>query len=189
MKQVIFFTRSKLVGIAAVAALPFAAAVYAASVHLKPPNNSPSFSDQGLVLNASGALAGLGFGDVVINMTATANATATCTNPGGGGAQPPGQNPAPVTVSGTQVLPATEIKNGNVTFNVTTQPPTTPIAGAPGCPNSSWTETITDLLFTSVTITVQQPAPTVVLTVTCKVDPPTSGGPVPPRGVSCDVAG
>jgi hypothetical protein len=189
MKQIIFFTGSKLVGIAAVATLPFAVAVYAANVHLKPPSSSPTFIDQGLALKASGALAGLGNGDVVINMVATANAAATCTNPGSGNTQPPGQNPAPVTVSGTQVIPQDQIKNGNVTFAVTTLAPTTPITGAPGCPNPSWTEDITDLFFTSATITVQQPAPTVVLTIACTFSPPTGNGVVPARNVSCEVPG
>jgi hypothetical protein len=122
---------------------------YASSVHLKPPNSSPSFTDLGLDLRATGTLAGLGNGDILVNLTAQANATATCTNPSGTGQQPPGQNPARVTVSGSQAIPDSQIKNGTVSFRVTTSDPTTPIPGAPGCPNSSWTEDITDLSFTS----------------------------------------
>jgi hypothetical protein len=158
-------------------------AAYASSVHLKPPSSEPSFLDGGLTLRASAALAGLGNQDIVINMTAHANATATCTNAGGNEA--PGQNPAPVTVSGTQAIPASQIKNGTVSFSVTTTPPPTPIAGAPGCPNSNWTEEITDLSFTDATITVQQPAPTVVLTLQCTFTPATTDGPVPASDVSC----
>jgi hypothetical protein len=161
-------------------------AAYASSVHLKPPSSEPSFLDGGLTLKASGALAGLGNGDVVINMIAHANATATCTNPGGA-TQPPGQNPAPVTVGGQTVIPQSQIKNGTVSFSVTTTAPATPVAGAPGCPNSSWTEDITDLSFTDATITVEQPAPTVVLTLECTFTPATTDGTVPAGDVSCTV--
>src|SRR5436309_10415266 len=90
-------------------------AAFASSVHLK--NNAyPTFTDNGLTLTASGALAGLGNGDVLVNLGATANATAVCTNPAGAN-QPPGQNPAPVSVAGSQAIPASEVKNGNVAFS------------------------------------------------------------------------
>ena len=155
----------------------------AASVHFKQ-NQFPTFTDLGLVLNAQGALAGLGNQDLVILLTARAKVTAVCTNPSGQN-QPPGQNPAPITVSGSEAIPASEIKNGNVAFNVSTNPPTNPIPGAPGCPNPQWTETITDLAFTSATLTVQQPAGTTVLTASCTFNPATSNGTVPKSNVSC----
>src|SRR5215471_15074050 len=127
------------------------AAAYAANVHVK---SGPAFSDNGLTLTAVGELAGLGLQDVVVSMTAVANQTATCTNPSGQN-QPPGQNPAPIAVSATpEAIPASEIKNGNTPFSVTTNPPLSPVPGAPDCPNRNWTETITDLQFTSATITV-----------------------------------
>jgi len=90
-----------------------------------------------------------------------------------------------VTLTGSQAIPANETKNGNVSFSVTTSPPETPIAGAPDCPNSMWTETITDVAFTSAVLTVEQPVDTVVLTTDCTFNPPTRNGPVPANRVSC----
>ena len=128
----------------------------AANVHLK--NRPPlTFTDNGLTLQATGALTGLGNGDVVIELTAQGQPVATCTNPAGA-TQPPGQNPAVVDVGGVQEIPEGAIKNGNVAFNVSTTAPTTPIAGAPDCPNPRWTEAINDVIFSGfeATLTVFQ---------------------------------
>lgn len=161
-------------------------AAFAASVHLKGGRNAkPSFTDLGVTLNAMGELAGLGNGDVLVTLDATAAVTASCINPGTGEHRPPGQNPAPITVTGSQAIPQEEIKNGNTPFNVTTQAPASPIPGAPDCPNTRWMETIDDLAFTSATITVEQPAGTVVLIVACTFASPTMDGPVPNNNVSC----
>lgn len=177
--------RTFLSVIAATLALLLAfAAVDASSVHLKGGKNAkPSFRDNGLSLTATGDLSGLGNGDVLISMTAQADVVSTCTNQGGNAA--PGQNPAPITVTGSQAIPAGEIKNGTTPFNVSTQAPSPIIAGAPDCPNTNWTESIDDLKFTSAVIVVEQPVGTVVLTVTCTFSPPTSNGPVPGNRVSC----
>jgi hypothetical protein len=101
------------------------------------------------------------------------------------GQQAPGQNPAPITVTGSQAIPRDEIKNGNTGFSVMTRAPETPIAGAPDCPNGNWSEDITDLAFTSAVITVEQPLGTVVLTVSCTFAPATEDGDVPRGNVSC----
>jgi len=171
----------------AVAAL--ATPAYAASVHLKGGANAePAFTDNGLTLSASGELSGLGNADVLITIVAVANPTATCSNPSvndGKDQQPAGQNPAPVTVTGSISIPASEVKNGNTPFSVVTDAPVTPIEGAPDCPGSNWTENIVDMAFTSATITVEQPPGTVVLTVTCTISPPTSDGAVPKADVVC----
>lgn len=164
--------------------LAFAWIANAANVHLKGGANAePSFRDLGIALRASGALAGLGNGDVLVVLTAEADVVSTCTNQGGN--QAPGQNPAPLVVTGAVAIPESEIKNGNTPFSVQTVEPQEIIPGAPGCPNPNWTERIEDLSFTSATIRVEQPAGTTVLTVSCYFDPATQDGSVPKRDVTC----
>lgn len=174
--------RTSIVALLALLVLGVTASVaVASSVHLK--GGNPSFNDEGLTLNAAGELAGLGNGDLLVELTADANVDATCTNPSGK-SQPPGQNPAPISVTGVQPIPEDEIKNGNTPFNVTTTGPVTPIPDAPDCPNRKWTEDINDLAFTSAKIRVFQ-AGALVLTVDCAFSSPTANGLVPAANVSC----
>lgn len=134
-----------------------------ASVHLKGGKNvTPEFTVEGLTLNATGELSGLGNEDIVVRLEATADVVAVCENQGGNLAF--GQNPAPITLIGTESIPRERLKNGSVGFNLTTLAPENPVPGAPDCPNSNWSETIEELTFTSATITVYQPIPTVVFT-------------------------
>jgi hypothetical protein len=157
----------------------FAQQALAVSPHLKG-NHPLSFTDNGLTLTGTASYSGLGNFDTVQTLTATGQPTATCTNPAGAN-QPPGQNPAQVTLTGSTAVPASDIKNGNVTITTTTAPPVTPIPGAPDCPNSMWTENITDVAFTSATITLSQQGATVI-TVNVTFSPPTSNGTVPQSG-------
>jgi hypothetical protein len=98
-------------------------------------------------------------------------------------------------VTGSTAVPAGDIKNGNVTIRTRTDPPVTPVAGAPDCPNPNWTENITNMAFTSATITLFQDSNEngifdpgeLVLTVNCTFDPPTSDGLVPESGFTCTV--
>lgn len=178
---------SRKIGIAGavLAALALTVSLVAgSSVHLKGGKNAePSFFDGGLYLFASGELSGLGNGDVLVSVSATGNVTSTCTNQGGNAA--PGQNPAPITLTGTQVIPESELKNGTTPFSVQTTTAPSTIAGAPDCANPNWTESIDDVAFTLATITIQQPPGTVVLTVNCTFSPPTSDGAVPGGSVTC----
>jgi len=138
----------------------------AASVHFKP--KGPTFTDNGTTLTVTGTLAGLGNEDVTITVQATGVATTVGYN--GGGNTAPGQG-IKVTETGTLTIPANEIKNGEVFFSITTPQPPQPTAKEAGFPNNNWTAVITDVAFTSVTITVVQGGE-VVLKQTFTFNPP-----------------
>lgn len=108
----------------------------------------PDIDDNGTTLTATGSIAGLGNEDVTVVLEAEGTATIICRNPAGKVA--PGQT-RDVSVSGSQTI--TDVKNGRVNFNVTTLAPTAP---ADACPNPKWTATVTNVDFTSATLTVFQ---------------------------------
>ena len=132
-----------------------AGVVFAASVHFKQSPPTATRSSDKLTLTVCGALAGLGNGDVTIRVSANANPTAICTNQGGNAA--PGQNPAQVTVTGSQGFSPTLFKNGNLSFCVQTAPPAQPRWDQAGCANANWSAQITCMAFSGYTITVEQP--------------------------------
>ncbi len=131
--------------------LALAGVASADSPHFK--RGSPAaLADNGLTFSQKASVTGLGNGDIVVTLTITnVQPSALCTNPAGQ-SKVPGQNPAPSDVSGSVAIPGSDIKNGNLTITVSTAPPTTPIPGAPDCPNTSWTESITDMSLTSSSV-------------------------------------
>ena len=126
-------------------------AVWASSPHYK---KGPTVADNGLTATATGSIAGLGNGNVIVTLSfPNATGTTLCSNKGGN--QAAGQNPAtPAAVSGSQLV--TQVKNGTISFVVTTDPPANPTSDAAGCPNGNWTAAFDNITFGSGTITVQQ---------------------------------
>ena len=98
---------------------------------------SPTFTNNGSSLTASGSIAGLGNKDVTIVLSATG--TTTCTNQGGN--VPPGQTQ---TVTGT--VSGLHPENGRLNFSVTTGSVSNP------CPDHMAATTT----FTSATLSVFQ---------------------------------
>ena len=125
--------------------------LYAANVHFK---RGPTVTDNGTSLSVCASLAGLGNQDVTITVAATGSIDATCVSPGGNEA--PGQNKIPFATSVTTTIKSTQIKNGNVSFCVTTPGPGPISASQAGCPNDNWTAVVTDVEFEFASITVEQ---------------------------------
>jgi hypothetical protein len=147
--------RHLLIALAVLASIPL---LYAASVHFK--GGNPTFADQGITLNSCFSLAGLGNGDVTITIKTTGFATTICTNQGGTAA--PGQNKTPVSPSGQVTIPSTQIKNGNLSVCLATQPPPAPTAVEAGCPNNNWSTSLQDVQFSTAEVIVVQGGKTVL---------------------------
>ena len=130
----------------------FVTSAYAANPHFI---GDVAFTDQGETLLAEGSIAGLGNDDTVIFITATGTPTVTCTNPSGSN-QPPGQNPADITVAGGEEVPEGDVTNGRLDFSVATAEPQDPSGRAAGCPSNKWTAQITDVDFSSATLSFFQ---------------------------------
>jgi hypothetical protein len=130
--------------VAIVAALTFATVAFAQSGHFV---GTPTCTDTGTQVQCSGKVAGLGGTTFEIRVSAQGTASVTCTNPAGNVA--PGQSFTTTSTGsgGPQPTP----RNGAARFSVST---TTPTAPAGSCPNSKWTATVTDVEFTTATITL-----------------------------------
>jgi hypothetical protein len=110
-------------------------------------------------VSCTGTLAGLGNDDLNLHLAVSGFALYQCSN--GGGNTAPGQNKVlegPATSD--TAIPASAIKNGNLTF--TTNPATlTAAATVPGatagCPNPNWTGVNPTLTLTSISLTIEQP--------------------------------
>jgi hypothetical protein len=116
--------------------------------------SGPTFIDNGTTLEATGTIAGLGNQNVTVVLDAQGTATILWHNPAGNVA--PGQTKN-VDVSGQQTI--TNVKNGRISFDVTTTPPTAPTSGGP---NGKWTAQVTDVTFNSATLIVSQGGQTVL---------------------------
>jgi hypothetical protein len=114
----------------------------------------PTVVDNGSTATATGTIAGLGNGNVLVTLSfPNATGTTTCTSPGGNEA--PGQNPGtPAPVSGTAFVP--DPKNGRLSFTVTTTAPADPTPQQAGCPNKNWTAAFNNITFGCGTLTIQQ---------------------------------
>jgi hypothetical protein len=126
-------------------------AVWAQNPHYK---RGPTVVDNGFTATATGSLAGLGNGNVLVTLAfPNATGTTTCTSPGGN--QSPGQNPGvPAPVSGSASFGSP--KNGNLSFTVTTNPPANPTPQAAGCPNGNWSASFNDITFGTGTLCIRQ---------------------------------
>ena len=111
-------------------------------------------------LTCSGKAAGLGNGPTDAFLTASSvSATYLCHNKGGNVA--PGQPVVNQNVTGPvqHITP----RNGQITFSPTIPVPTPPSV-SDECPNGNWTLELTALTYNDVTLHVQQPPGTDVLT-------------------------
>ena len=122
----------------------------AANVHLKG-KSVPTFTDEGTTLSVRTCLAGLGAGDLTVDIDASGIGETECSNPGGNVA--PGQD-TEVDTSGTLLIPSTQFKNGTVCFTVETDEPTVP--DTPTCPNDHWSADVIDVDFSDATLLVYQ---------------------------------
>jgi hypothetical protein len=112
------------------------------------------------VLTCSGKAAGLGNGPTAAFLTASSViANYECVNHGGNVA--PGQPVVEQDVTGpSQTITP---RNGQITFSPSLSPPTPPSA-ATECPNANWAVRLTAITYNDVTLHIQQPPGTDVLT-------------------------
>ena len=133
-------------GVVAAAMLAFPGVASAQSGHFV---GTQTCTDIGTQVQCSGKVAGLGGTTFTITVEAQGTASVTCTNPAGNVA--PGQS-FTTTVTGTSG-PFRTPRNGQARYTVTSDAPTAP---AGSCPNPRWTATVTDVQFTTATLTLSE---------------------------------
>jgi hypothetical protein len=158
-----------LAAVFATAALAVSAAL-AASPHFKR-GGEPVCTFSGttsIPVTCTGTLAGLGNQDLNLHLSVSGTALYQCQN--GGGNTAPGQNRVLVgPATSDTAIPASAIKNGNLTF--TTNPATltaaATVSGAvAGCPNNNWTGVNPTVTLTNITLVIEQPPGTTIFTCT-----------------------
>lgn len=102
-------------------------------------------TDVGTQLLCTGKVAGLGGTTFEITVAAQGQSIVECTNPGGNVA--PGQTTDITLTAGTGPQPTP--RNGQFRFSFTTLSPSAP---AESCPNTSWTGSVVDVVFTTATL-------------------------------------
>jgi hypothetical protein len=140
--------RYLLLGVVVAALLAFPGVANAQSGHFV---QTQTCADIGTQVQCSGKVAGLGGTTFEITVAAQGTATVVCINPGGNRA--PGQDTS-VTVSGSSG-PLPTPRNGQFRYTVTSAAPG-PLPPTPTCPNAQWTPVITDVTFTTATITLTE---------------------------------
>lgn len=148
--------------LAIVSAAAISAAAFGASVHFKK-GGTPTCTISGAgtttaSATCTGSVAGLGNGDVEIDVTLAGFAVYQCQNKGENVA--PGQNKVLVGPTTTPTtISSGEIKNGNLTFttNEANLSASETVSGqAAGCPNPNWTGVSPTLTTTDLTLTFFQ---------------------------------
>jgi hypothetical protein len=156
-----------------------AQASLAVSPHFKkggePTCTVASTSAPSATVTCTATLAGLGNFDLKVTTTVLGTAVYTCQNNGGG--QAPGQNKVLIGPASSETsIPASAIKNGNLTFTtnpVTLTAPATVPGAVAGCPNPNWTGVNPVLTVTSISLKIEQPPGTTIFT--CSASDPLSG--------------
>lgn len=116
-------------------------------------HSGPTFTDNGTTLTVVANASGLGSAPVTATLSTTGTADVTCTNPAGNVA--PGQSTQVTTTASPYTFTP---HNGRASFTLTTAEPTAP---SNACPNSKWTASVTDVHFTSATLTLTQSGQTI----------------------------
>jgi hypothetical protein len=127
-------------------ALGFPGAAAAQSGHFV---QTQTCQDTGLTVTCTGKVAGLGGTTFEITVVAEGTASVECTNPAGNVA--PGQTFTTTTTGGSG--PLATPRSGQFRYSLSTVAPTAP---ADSCPNPQWTAEVTDVSFTTATITLTE---------------------------------